>query len=219
MIIAWNYRAFPKSSSIDTWNTLQRNEPRAQLWSHLKSMPPEIIAKPPEVTNLKLHLFSLYLDFPASAHARWLTAAIENLVGPRRNISGEMWKIDFLMASENIRKMVNDEAANADVIIIAASSLVKPEMKLIQWLQELSNGKGNGTKPGLLIGLLGDENTKTLEIDWVVKAMIQSAQVTGRSFIWHWMGELPTNDLDWLTENLEALLDPKTDPAYFSSSP
>jgi hypothetical protein len=118
-----------------------------------------------------------------------------------------MWKIDFLMASENIRKMVNDEAANADVIIIAASSFVQPELRLIQWLQELVTGKTDGTKPGLLIGLLGDEYTETSEIDWVVKAMIEYARQTGRSFIWHRIGKHAMNDFEWLTKNIETLLD------------
>src|SRR5208282_6219451 len=86
------------------------------------------------VVNGKLRLFSLYVDFAASVHAKWAAGAITKLAGPRWQSSTEMWNLDALTASEPIRKMIAGDAADADVLVIAASSLDQREPKLIEWL-------------------------------------------------------------------------------------
>ena len=67
-------------------------------------------------------------------------------------------------------------------------------------------GKANRPGPGLFIGLLGDENGRTEELDWTVKQLLRCAQRTDRDFIWHWMGQGVMNSNDWLADSAEALL-------------
>ena len=79
----------------------------------------------PEVpaANGKLQLLSLYGDLPASVRARRAAGAITRLAGPHWQITSEMWKLDSLQVSRPIREMIARDSANADVIIVAASSL------------------------------------------------------------------------------------------------
>jgi hypothetical protein len=164
---------------------------------------PEAFAKEVAVMNGKLHLLSLYGDLAASARARRLANTIAKRAGPHWQTASEMWKIDSLCVSEPIRQMITDDAAKADVIIIAASSL---EPALIQWLNSLEAGKHNRPLAGLLVGLLGDEETTTAELGGVVKPLLRSAQQMGWNFIWHWMGEETMSDTGWLGPSLENLL-------------
>jgi hypothetical protein len=61
-------------------------------------------------------------------------------------------------------------------------------------------------RTGLLIGVLGDEDDKGVELDWTATQLIQCAQKTNRKFIWHWMEHHDGEDSDWLAESVEALL-------------
>ena len=104
-----------------------------------------------EITeNRKLRLLSLYLDFAASIRARWATSQIIKIAGQHWQSSLEMWKFDSLAVSEPIRKMVTKDAANADVIVIAVSSLKQRPSELIDWLDSLKELKPNRSVSALL---------------------------------------------------------------------
>lgn len=165
-----------------------------------------------EVTPVsgKLHVVSLYADLPASVRARWAAGTIARLAGPRWRTTSEMWKIDSLNISTPIREMITNDAAKADVVIIAASSLAYSESQLVQWLNSLETCKTKRPVVGLLVGLLGDEEATTVELGSVVKPLIHCAQHMGWNFIWHWMGEDAMNDTGWLAENVEILLASKS---------
>jgi hypothetical protein len=190
-------------------------------------MQTNVFAKEVGVTNGKLHLLSLYGDLPASVRARWAAGAIARLApwskanppltpagpsystgraGPLWKTTSEMWKIDSLQVSAPIREMITNDAANADVIIVAASSLAHSEPVLIQWLESLKDCKGN--RP--VTGLLGDEETTTVDLDGVVKPLLHCAQQTDRNFIWHLMETGAMNDSDWLAEGVNELLSRKS---------
>jgi hypothetical protein len=158
----------------------------------------------------KFHLLSLYADLPASVRARWAAGTIAKLVGPQWHTTSEMWKIDSLNVSAPIREMITNDAANADVVIIAASSLAHGEPMLVQWLNSLEACKVKRPVTGLLVGLLGDEEATTVELGGVVKPLILCAQHMGWNFIWHWMGEEAMRDSEWLTANVETLLASKS---------
>ena len=162
------------------------------------------------VTNGKLHLLSLYGDLPASVRARWAAGAIARLAGPLWKTTSEMWKIDSLQVSAPIREMITNDAANADVIIVAASSLSHSEPVLIQWLKSLKVCKGSRPVTGLLVGLLGDEETSTANLNYVVKPLLHCAQQTDRNFIWHLMENGAMNDSDWLADGVNELLSRKS---------
>ena len=170
-------------------------------------MQPEISEKEQfAVTNGKLRLLSLYADLPAAVRARWAVGSMVRLAGPHWQTTSEMWKIDSLRVSQPIRQMITADAAKADVIVIAASSLAQCDPVLIQCLNSLEAGRDDRPLSGLLVGLLGDDETTTAELAGVVKPLIHCAQKMGWNFIWHWMGEDAMSDADWLTANLENLL-------------
>jgi hypothetical protein len=164
------------------------------------------------VTNGKLHLFSLYADFEASVRARRVVGTITQLTGQHWQCSSEMWKLDSLATSQPIKKMITDDAANADVLVIAASSLEKCAFDLVHWLDFLANRKPNRSLSGLLVGLLGNEENKSQELSGTVKRLINCAQKTNRDFVWQWMGQDAPADCDWLTEGVERLLTRKQFP-------
>jgi len=156
--------------------------------------------------NGKLHLFSLCADFPSCVRARWAASAIIKMAGQRWRSSSEMWKIDSLAVSPAINNMITNDAANADVIIIAVSSLERRELELIQWLDSLAAREPKRSFPGLLIGLLGDDENKSRELDWTVKQLIRCARQADRDFIWRWMEKSALDDSAWLAENVVNLL-------------
>ena len=166
---------------------------------------PLVVSEAPTATvSGKLHLFSLYLDFPASVQARALVCAITKLAGPEWQTSSEMWKLEAFKSSANIRQMMTRDAANADILILSITSLTHREPALIEWLTALAAQKTN--QAGLLIGLLGDDHTQPKELDWVVLPLIRHSRQMGRAAIWHCLSENTVSTADWLAEDLENVL-------------
>ena len=121
-------------------------------------------------------------------------------------LAPKMWSLDSLAANEPIQKMIARDAADADVLIVAVSSLERREPKLIQWLDSLAVPNGSSRISGLFIGLLGDEASEARELDWTVKHFLRHAQRTDRDFIWHWMESEAMTDDGWLVDSVESLL-------------
>jgi len=154
----------------------------------------------------KLRLFCLYVDFAASARARWVSGTITKLVRPKWKTRCEMWNLDSFKASQPIRRIMLQEAAGADVLVIALSSLDQREPRLIEWLNALAGEKAEPPVSRLFIGLLGDEAHEAGELGWTVKQFIGCAQRMDRDFIWHWMGQEALNDITWLADNVKKFL-------------
>ncbi len=159
--------------------------------------------------NEKLQLLSLYGDLPASVRARRAAGAIARLAGPYWQITSEMWKLDSLQVSRPIRDMINRDSANADVVIVAASSLPQNEPALVPWLNSLEAGRNNHPFAGLLIGLLGDEEISAADLGGVVKPLMRFARAAGRDFIWHRMEKGALDDADWMADGVHGLLSRK----------
>jgi hypothetical protein len=116
--------------------------------------------------NGSLRLFSVYADFDASVRAKLAAGTIVKLAGNKHwKSSTEIWTINFLGASGTIGKMILDGAQDADVFIIAMSSLEQRETGLMQWLDTLAAGNNNRPVPGLLIELLGDGENQARELE------------------------------------------------------
>jgi hypothetical protein len=169
----------------------------------------ETLFEPELVADRRLHLFSLYVDFPAALRARWATSQISRLAEEQWKVSTEMWNLDSLTTSEPIRKMITRDVADADVLVITMSSLDWRELELVQWLDSLAAGKANRPGPRMFIGLLGDGRGQAVELDWTVKEFLRCARQMGRDFIWHWMDRDAMVDDDWLTDSVEELLTSK----------
>lgn len=165
---------------------------------------PDVDVNEAAVADGKLRLLSLYGDIAASGRARWAANSVSRLAGPNWQTISEMWKIDTIHVSEPIRQMITNDAANADVIIIVAGSLEPALMQLLDSLQAR-----NRPVAGLIVGLIGDDETTLMELSRVVEPLIHSAQNMGCDFIWHCMGEGATGDSGWLTGGVEKLLDRK----------
>ena len=165
-----------------------------------------MLGKEASVTNEKLRLFSLYDDLPAAAHARGMAGVIAKLAGPHWRTTSEMWKIDSLQISEPIREMISNDAVNADVIILAASSLSQSGPMLIRWLRCPDTRRNSHPYPGLLIGLLGNDETTTADLDLVVKPLMDFAQLANRVVLWHRTEPGAMDGSDWLTDSVGKLL-------------
>jgi hypothetical protein len=169
-------------------------------------MQTDTLIEPEILAGRRLRVFSLYVDFAAAVRARWATRQIAKLAGEHWKSSSEMWSLDSVTASEPIRKMIARDAADADVLVIAMSSLERRELELVEWLDSLTEGKTSRRVSGLFIGLLGDETQPAGELDWTVKQFLGYAQRTDRDFIWHWMEDGTMNHNGWLAVSVEALL-------------
>ena len=162
---------------------------------------PSIVAE--AAADRRLRLFTLYADFAAAERARWAAGRLSQLAGEQWESCTEMWHLNSLVAGE--ANLAHD-AAHADVLIVAVSSLEWRESKLTQWLDSLVVTNDRSRFCGLLIGLLGDEHNQSGELDWTVKQLLRQARRTDRDFIWHWMGAEAMTDDDWLVDCMEALL-------------
>lgn len=158
-------------------------------------------------TNEKLHVFSIYTDFGAYRHIKWTVNEIAKLGYRRWQSSSEIWKLDSLLANQSMAKMLADDGARAEVLIVAVNSLEYRRPELIQWLDSLA--PLNPFRSGLLIGLLGDEENKSHELDWTAKQLIRCAHKINRKFIWHWTGNHIIDSSTWLIEGVETLLNPR----------
>jgi len=176
-------------------------------------MQTETLVESEMLTERRLKVFSLYVDFAAAVRARWATSQIAALAGEHWKSSSEMWNLDSVAASEPIRKMIAQDAMDADVLVVAMSSMERRELELVEWLDSLAEGKTNRAASGLFIGLLGDEKQLAGELDWTVKQFLGCARRTDRDFIWHWMEPGVTSSNDWLAGSVESLLTRKQ-PAH-----
>ncbi len=164
------------------------------------------LTEPEILTQKRLRVFSLYVDFAAATRARWAASQIAKMAGENWKSSSEMWNLDSVAANEPIQKMIAQDAADADVLVIAMSSMERRELELVEWLDSLAEGRTNRTAAGLLIGLLGDEPGQAGELDWTVKQFLRCAQRTDRDFIWRWMEPEAMIVNDWLEDSVESLL-------------
>jgi hypothetical protein len=157
----------------------------------------------------RLRLFSLYLDSAAAVRARWATSQISRLAGKRWKSSTEMWNLNSLFASDPIRTMITQDAAEADVIVVAMSSLDRRVVELIEWLDSLAARQANRPVSGLLVGLFGDDEQMACELDWTVEQILGCAQRNDRDFIWCWMRQEALADGGWLADSVAVLLSRK----------
>lgn len=167
---------------------------------------PSNYSKSGVISGGKLRVFSLHLDFAAGIRARWATSLIHKLAGEHWVCSSELWRLDSLLTARAIRKLITAEASQADVVLVAASSLNHRETELIQWLETLPPCPPGTTAPGLLIGLFGDETNQARELDWTVKNCMTCAQHANRDFIWQWMEAPAVGEPEWLVSHSENFL-------------
>src|ERR1700739_900486 len=85
----------------------------------------------------KLHLFSIYSEIGTCRRVKWIANAIARLAGHRWQCTSEMWKLDSLMGNGAMGKMLADEAAGADVLMVVVVSMARRQRELMNWLAAL----------------------------------------------------------------------------------
>jgi hypothetical protein len=169
-------------------------------------------------TGRALRTFSLYVDYPAGLRAKWAAAQIAKLAGKRWEVSGQIWKLDSFVTAGSIKKLIGEEAAQADVLLVAFSSLDQPEQAVIDWLESLAPAdKTTAGAGGLLVGLLGDDDHWVSARDGMVKQLATIARRRNLDFAWHWMGRDVMDEPGWLTGRVEQLLDRKQSASLFEN--
>jgi hypothetical protein len=165
-----------------------------------------ILIEPRAAAKTRLRWFTLYADYPAAIRARRVATGVTRMLGRDWQLAPEMWKLDSIAPVGPIRDLIAQEAAEADVLVIADSSPDQPDPAVIQWLHSLIDWKANRLIPGLLVGLLGDEDHKVTEKNWLVEELGRFAGRTQMSFVWHACGQEFVEDSHWLNAGVENLL-------------
>lgn len=124
----------------------------------------DTLIEPELVTDERIRLFSLYVDYAAAVRARWVTSQITRLVGEHWKTPAEMWDLDLLTDSDPIQKMMSKNAAEADVLIVAMSSLDRRELELIQCLNSLTAEKSKARFPDYSSACLAVKNIR--RVNW-----------------------------------------------------
>jgi hypothetical protein len=163
----------------------------------------------PKVARARLRLFTLYADFPAGMRAKRLARQIAALAGENWEVSAEMWKLDSISPIGAIRDMIAQEAGESDVLAIAISNVDQPEPAITGWLNSLVNWKANRAVPGLLVGLLGDEDRKVAGHNWMVEQLGAFAKRSQMDLAWQAAGKDSSSDSDWLARGVGLLLERK----------
>jgi hypothetical protein len=161
----------------------------------------------PTVGEARLRLFTLYADFPAGIRARHLAGQLGKLSGTECALASEMWKLDSVFPVGPIREMIIEAAAESDLLVIAASHMEVPDEELNAWLNSLVIGKTNRLFPGLLVGLLGDDEHEIVEAHWLVQRLQSFAGEARMNFIWQSADRDSLRNTRWLGDSFEKLLD------------
>jgi len=163
----------------------------------------KLLIEPKVARKTPLRCFSLYVDYPAGIRAKRLSSQLGTLFGGCSEFSSELWKLDSVAPAGPIRRMIAQEAGESDVLLLSISS-DQPDSALDQWLNSLIPWKSNRLVPGLLVGLLGDEERQMDESNWLVQQLSAFAQCTGMRLVWQATGECES-----LVSGVECLLDRK----------
>jgi hypothetical protein len=149
----------------------------------------------------KLRVFILCIDHPSVAHANWLRDKLSGLAENGFDFSFESRRLDSVAGGSH----GTQAAAQADVLVIAATALHQRQPALFQWLNSLALCDRNRLKPSLLIGLFGDDKNNASELDWMVRGVVAFTRRTQRGFLWQWMEREGICDSSWLAVSMEEL--------------
>jgi hypothetical protein len=115
----------------------------------------------------------------------------------------QTWKLDSAIAADSIRDLVAQDAAESDLLVIAAGSLEQRAPGLAQWLRSVAPWKQTGCRGGLLIGLLGGDEEQAGELAWLINELSDFARRMGMRFLWQWMTAGALQETEWLEAGIE----------------
>ncbi len=159
-------------------------------------------------TDGSLAVFVLYADFAAGIRGKRLSRVIGKIAANVR-VSSELWKLDSISPAGIIRRMIAQQAAEADILVIADSMPAGPNPRLNEWLESLVNWKAHRIFPGTLVGLLGDEEHAVDATDWSVNELAAFARKTRMHWRWSSGAREAWENGEWLTEVIERTCEEK----------
>ena len=157
-----------------------------------------------------LRIFTLYADFAAGVRAKRLTARITRAIAPQHQSIVNMWTLNSVGPIGVIGEMIAQEAGESDILLIASSSVDRPEPTITGWLASLVNWKLNRVVPGLLIGLLGDGESQVADQSWLRIELNRFAEKTQMFLGWHFAGGDIDDSYRSLAPQVDKLLTDKT---------
>jgi hypothetical protein len=159
-----------------------------------------------EAARSPFRVFAMCLDSAAVERARWLTRQLARKEAGRREVLPQVWRLDSAIAASSLQELIAQDAAEADVLVIAISSLNQREPALVDWFNSLTPWKQTCRRGRLLVGLFGDEDHPAGELAWLISELGGFARQTGMQFLWQWMAEGAMQDTEWLETGIEELI-------------
>lgn len=163
--------------------------------------------EPPPLVRPRLRQFALFDTHEAGLAARWLTTEIERCATPAREVSRALWKFDIASHRGQLRLMSLQDAGEAEVLVVVASDVARPEPVFLDWLAELTPWKCNRPERTRLVALLAETNNEP----WVPPSLLRAALATFShraevEFIWRPLEVFREDDTLWLKPALTGLL-------------
>ena len=121
-----------------------------------------------------------------------------------------MWNLDSLFASDPIRTMITQDAAEADVVVVAMSSLDRRMLELIR-VAGFPDRLTRRTARAPDCSSACSVTRSSRRGNWIGRWNKFCVAPNGmdRDFIWRWMGRGALADGDWLADSVEVLLSRK----------
>jgi hypothetical protein len=153
----------------------------------------------PPILRARLRQFALYDGHEAGLAARWLTSAITHHAAAAREVTRELWKFDVAHHPRQMRLMTLQDAGEAEVLIIAANDVARPEPAFLGWLAELTPWKINRPERSLLLALLDERGEQADEPCSLLRAALtEFSERAEMEFVWRPIGDYHEDDLLWL---------------------
>jgi hypothetical protein len=159
--------------------------------------------EPPPLVRPRLRQFAVYDDHEAGLAAKWLAAAVERHLAPAREVTREFWKFDLARHPRQMRRMTMQDAGEAEVLVIAANDVARPEPAFLDWLGELTPWKVNRPERSLLLALLDERGEQADEPCSLLRAAL--TEFSGRAemeLVWRPLDDYREDDLAWLQPTL-----------------
>jgi hypothetical protein len=155
--------------------------------------------EPTPLLRARLRQFALHDDHEARLAAKWLAAAVERHVAPVREVTRELWKFDLARHPQQMRRMTLQDAGEAEVLIIAANDVARPEPAFLDWLAELTPWKINRPERSLLLALLDEQGEQADEPCSLLRAALtEFSERAEVEFVWRPLDDYREDDLVWL---------------------
>jgi hypothetical protein len=155
--------------------------------------------EPVPQARARLRQFALYDDHEAGHAAKWLAAVVERRAAPAREVTRELWKFDVAYHPRQMRRLALQDAGEAEVLIVAARDVARPDPVFLDWLAELAPWKVNRPARGLLLALLDERGEQADEPPSLLRAALTAFSSRAEvEFFWRPFADYREDDPLWV---------------------